>query len=99
MIFPQYRFKRNSDTLIGFKAMGDDYFNKHVFKPLAAKIGIKEGKVPYSARHTYSDKLKNAEGTDKAKAGLMGHTDYAFTQSHYQSADMEDLLAVAVSIE
>ena len=99
LLFPQYCFKRQNDVLKGFKQMGDDYFNKHVFKPLAAKLGFSEGKVPYSARHTYSDKLKNAEGTDKAKASMIGHTDYAFTQSHYQSTDLEDLLAVAISIE
>ena len=29
----------------------------------------------------------------------MGHTDYAFTRSHYQSTDMDDLLDVATSIE
>ena len=35
----------------------------------------------------------------KTKAGLMGHTDYAFTQSHYQSTDLDDLITVAVSME
>lgn len=99
LLFPQYRFRRDHDELLGFKQMTDDYFNKHVFKPLAARIGIADGKVPYSARHTYSDKLKNAEGTDKAKASMIGHTDYAFTQSHYQSTDLEDLLTIAISME
>lgn len=99
LLFPMYQLKRNSGLFKGFKPMTDEYLNKHVFKPLSASLGIADGKVPYSARHTYSDKLKNAEGTNKAKAGLMGHTDYAFTQSHYQSTDMDDLLAVAVSIE
>ena len=54
---------------------------------------------PTSARHTYSDKLKGATGSDKAKAGLMGHTDYAFTQSKYQSTSIDDLLEVVTSIE
>jgi len=99
LLFPQYGFTRKKGLFQGFKQMTDDYFNKHVFKPLTANLGIAEGKVPYSARHTYSDKLKRAEGTDKAKAGLMGHTDYAFTKSHYQSTDIDDLLEVAVSLE
>ena len=79
--------------------MDDSYFRESAFKPLMASQGIADGKVPYSARHTYSDKLKKAEGSDKAKAGLMGHTDYAFTQSHYQTTDLDDLLEVAISIE
>lgn len=75
------------------------YFRESAFKPLTVSLGIADGKVPYCARHTYSDKLKKAEGSDKAKAGLMGHTDYAFTQSHYQSTDLDDLLEVAISLE
>lgn len=98
LLFPQYKFNRSETKLTALKQMSDEYLNKHVFKPLSARLGVEPGKVPYSARHTYSDKLKAAEGSDKAKAGLMGHTDYAFTQSHYQSTDMDDLLAVAVSI-
>lgn len=99
LIFPMYRFRRNNDQLAELKPMSDEYFNKHVFKPLCSRLCIAEGKVPYSARHTYSDKLKRAEGDDKTKAGLMGHTDYAFTQAKYQSTDLDDLLAVAVSIK
>lgn len=99
MIFPMYQLTRQKRQFKGFKPMTDEYFNKHVFKPLMAKLGIAEGKVPYAARHTYSDKLKRADGSDKAKAGLMGHTDYAFTQSHYQSTDLDDLIEVATTIE
>lgn len=102
-IFPQYQFSRRKKdeepVLICFKQMTDAYFREDIFKPMMSALGIAEGKVPYSARHSYSDKLKRAEGTDKAKAGLMGHTDYAFTQSHYQSSDLDDLLEIAVSIE
>lgn len=99
LLFPQYVFNRKKTALSGFRQMTDAYFREDVFKPLCARLGIAEGKVPYSARHTYSDKLKRAEGTAKAKAGLMGHTDYAFTASHYQSTDMDDLLEIAATIE
>ena len=99
LIFPQYQFRKGKDILSGFKQMTDAYFREMVFKPMMQRLGIAEGKVPYCARHTYSDKLKRAEGSDKTKAGLMGHTDYAFTQSHYQSTDIDDLLEVAVSLE
>ena len=99
LLFPQYCFRRNKGTLTGFKQMTDDYLRKAVFQPMMARLGIAEGKVPYSARHSYSDKLKRATGDEKAKAGLMGHTYYAFTQSHYQSTDLDDLLDIATSME
>lgn len=99
LLFPRHVRKRGKDFLTGFTQMSDAYFRESVFKPMMARLGIAEGKVPYSTRHTYSDKLKNAEGSDKAKAGLMGHTNYAFTRDHYQSTDMDDLLAVAISME
>lgn len=99
LIFPQYLFDHKGEKLKKLKPMSDAYFREITFKPLMKKLGIAEGKVPYSARHSYSDKLKRAEGSEKAKAGLMGHTDYAFTQSHYQSTDMDDLLEIALSIE
>lgn len=100
LLFPQYRFNRKAPPeLTDFKQMNHEYFNKHIFKPMMKSLGIAENKTPYAARHTYSDKLKRAGGDDKTKAGLMGHTDYAFTRSHYQSTDMDDLLDVATSIE
>ena len=100
LLFPQYRFNRKTPPeLTDFKQMNHEYFNKHIFKPMMKSLGIAENKTPYAARHTYSDKLKRAGGDDKTKAGLMGHTDYAFTRSHYQSTDMDDLLDVATSIE
>jgi len=58
--------------------MTDEYLNKHVFKPLSERLGIAPGKVPYSARHTYSDKLKAAEGSyyfnNTAEARTLGQT-------------------------
>ena len=100
LIFPRYQFTRKKPvTFVGFLPFSHEYFNKHVFKPMMKELNIAEGKVPYCARHTYSDKLKRADGDAKTKAGLMGHTDYAFTQQHYQSTDMDDLLNVATSIE
>lgn len=103
LLFPQYQFSRKKkdeiQVLLCFKQMTDAYFRENIFKPMMAALHIAEGKVPYSARHSYSDKLKRADGAEKAKAGLMGHTDYAFTKSHYQSADMDDLLEIATTIE
>ena len=53
----------------------------------------------YSARHTYSDKLKQAAGDKKDKAALIGHTDYDFTQHRYQSSSLEDLAKVVDPIK
>jgi integrase len=72
------------------KQMTHEYFRKHCFDPLMAKLGI-TGKVPYSCRHTYSNLLKNAPGDTGDKARLMGHADYTFTQEKYQSSTVKDL--------
>jgi integrase len=83
----------------GYKVMTDNYFNKFAFRPLADRLGIPKGKVPYSARHTFSDKLKDADGTDKTKASLIGHSDYKFTQKKYQSTNLDELKTAMDSIK
>lgn len=98
LLFPQYCYNKKGD-FVGYKQMSHEYFNKHIFKPLMAKLGIAEGKTPYCARHTYSDKLKKVNTDDKTKAAVMGHTDYKFTQTHYQSTDIEDLRQLANGIK
>lgn len=98
LLFPQYCYNKKKE-FIGYKQMSHDYFNKHIFKPMMQRLGIAEGKTPYCARHTYSDKAKRAKGTDKVKAEVMGHTDYNFTQTHYQSTDVEDLKEFVFSVE
>ena len=97
-LFPMYVFNRKGDFK-GFKVMNDNYFNKYAFRPLADKLGIPKNKVPYSARHTFSDKLKDADGTDKVKASLIGHSDYKFTQKKYQSTNLEELQTAMNSIK
>ena len=97
-LFPQLTYNRKKE-FTGYKEMSDAYFREHVFKPLMDRLGIAEGKVPYGARHTYSDKLKDAAGDDKTKAAIMGHTDYQFTQKRYQSTSIDDIKKVAESIE
>ena len=98
ILFPQYMRNRKGE-FTGYKKMTDAYFRESVFKPLMARLGIAEGKVPYCARHTYSDKLKHADGDDKAKAAIFGHTDYDFTRKRYQSTDLQDIKAVGDSIK
>jgi len=104
LIFPQYCFTRASKEqpvplFTGFKQMSDNYFREMVFKPLCARLGIAEGKVPYAARHTFSNMLKTAEGADIDKARLIGHSDYTFTQTKYQTTDLDELAAVVDSIK
>ena len=97
-LFPMHILSRKGE-LKGYKVMTDNYFNKYAFRPLADRLGIPKHKVPYSARHTFSDKLKNAEGTDKTKAALIGHSDYKFTQQAYQSTNRDELLASVDSMK
>lgn len=78
--------------------MSVNYLDESVFKPMANELGI-VGKVPYSARHSYADKLKHAEGDDKDKAALIGHTTFDFTRQQYQSSPLEDLKAVTDTIQ
>ena len=100
LVFPQYTFARGKKaTFRGFKQMTDNYLRENVFKPLCARLGIADGKVPYAARHTFSNKLKKAEGTDTEKAALIGHTSYEFTKKAYQSSNLDELLAVVDSIK
>jgi len=104
LIFPQYTFakaskKRPVAPFAGFKQMSDNYFRENSFKPICAALGIAEGKVPYAARHTFSNKLKTAVGDDRDKAALIGHSDYTFTQTKYQTTNEEELLAVVDSIK
>ena len=97
LLFPM-RVTSRKGEFQGYRRMSDDYFNKHVFKPLSARLGIAAGKVPYSARHTFSDKLKKASGDSMDKARLIGHTDYAFTQEKYQSTSVDELREIVDSM-
>ena len=103
LLFPRYEFERKSKKaqipkLIRFKEMTDSYFRESVFKPMMAALGIADGKVPYCARHTYSDLLKKAEGEDIDKAALMGHSNYTFTQTNYQSSNLEEMNEITKSL-
>jgi len=93
LLFPMRVFSRKG-TFQGYRQMSDSYFRESVFKPMMARLGIAEGKVPYGARHTYANKLKKAEGADIDKAALIGHSDYTFTQTHYQTTNIEELAAI-----
>lgn len=97
-LFPMHIYSRKGEFK-GYKVMHHNYFSKYAFRPMADRLGIPKNKVPYSARHTFSDKLKDADGTDKTKAALIGHSDYKFTQQKYQSDNIDDLIAAMVSIK
>ena len=104
LVFPQYVFSKASKKnpiplLVEFKQMSDNYLRENVFKPMMARLGIAEGKVPYATRHTFTNKLKGADGNDIDKAALAGHSDYTFTQTKYQSTNLDELLAVVDSFK
>lgn len=79
--------------------MTDEFLREKVFYPLMERIGLQSipqpGEraryVPYSCRHFFANLLKDASGSDKDKAALIGHSDYETTVRVYQS---EDLLAM-----
>ncbi|MBO7709896.1 MAG: tyrosine-type recombinase/integrase [Lachnospiraceae bacterium] len=103
LVFPMYKFGKPSKKapvplFTGFKQMTDNYFRESVFKRICAALGIAEGKVPYAARHTFSNKLKHASGDDIDKARLIGHSDYTFTQTKYQTTDLDELKSVVESM-
>lgn len=99
LLFPMYQFDRKKEKLQCFKQMRDDYLNKFVFKPMAAKLGLPPEKVPYCARHSFADLLKDADGSDKNKAALIGHSNYLFTQKYYQSDTIEELAKLISSFD
>ena len=97
-LFPQYCYRIHTTEFTGFKKMSTKYYNESAFKPLMKKLGI-ENRVPYSARHSYADKLKKAKGDDRDKAALIGHTNLDFTRQQYMSSPLEDLKAVVDTIK
>lgn len=99
LLFPMYAFtKSEKPKFKEFRQMTDNYFRVFVFKPMMKKLNISGEKVPYSARHTFSNRLKKADGDARDKAALMGHTDYSFTQAAYQTTTREELKNIVDSI-
>ena len=86
-----YIFPRPDGTQMSAK-----YFRDNFFYAALAAVGIQpiptDGAsavyVPYSCRHTFSNLLKNAPGSDVDKAALIGHASYDTTKKLYQSDDM-----------
>ena len=101
-IEPYILQKMQSDCIFLFPKddgtqMSARYFRDVFFYPVLAAAGIqpmptKEKPatyVPYSCRHTFANLLKDVPGSDKDKAGIMGHVDYATTKRFYQSAELD----------
>lgn len=82
------------------------YFRDACFYPVLAAAGIQPIPdaehpayyVPYSCRHTFANMLKACTGSDKDKAGLIGHEDYRTTKRHYQSAEIEALTQIILQM-
>ena len=62
------------------------------------RLGITD-RVPYSTRHTYSNKIKGIEGADRDKADLMGHSSYELTKKVYQTTSIEDRKKITDKLE
>ena len=82
--------------------MSANYFRDNYFYQVLDAAGIQPMPtqenpayyVPYSCRHTFANMLKNVPGSDKDKAGLIGHEDYNTTKKHYQSVELEALKSI-----
>lgn len=92
LLFPRIDRNRKGE-FTGYSIMPERYFNKFIWKPMMAELGI-VGKVPYAARHTYANKMKKAAGDEKDKAALMGHASYETTRKHYQTTSLEEIKAI-----
>ncbi len=76
----------------------DRTYREECFYPTLSRLGIqpipKAGEkpfyMPYSCRHTFATKMKNAVGSDRDKAALMGHTSYEMTLK-YQHEDLTSM--------
>ena len=93
----EYLFPRDDGS-----AMSAKYFRDNYFYPVLAAAGIQPVPtpdqppryVPKSCRHTFANLLKDVPGSDKDKAGLLGHEDYNTTKKHYQSVELDALKAI-----
>ena len=92
LLFPRIDHDRSGNPT-GYSQMPVRYFNRHIWQPLMAKLGI-VGKVPYATRHTYANKIKRLVGDDRDKAGLMGHASYSTTREHYQTTTLAEKQAI-----
>lgn len=103
------KLSQNSDFLFpkdDGTQMSAKYFRDNYFYPVLAAAGIQPMPtkdkpatyVPYSCRHTFANLLKNAPGSDKDKAGLMGHEEYETTKKHYQSSELDNLKVIINSL-
>jgi integrase len=85
----------------------DEFLREKVFYPLLEKLNIQKvptvGEraeyVPYSCRHFFSNLLKDAAGSDKDKAALIGHSDYETTKRIYQSEDLHAMKIITDSFK
>lgn len=72
---------------------------RKVFNEVLKAAGItRQGITPYSCRHTFATMLMRvADGSDKEKIQLMGHTSAIMT-AHYQHPELEDLRKITDAI-
>ena len=97
----EYIFTKDDGT-----KMSANYFRSVYFYKVLEAAGIQKAPTkdapayytPYSARHAFANLLKDVAGSDKDKAGLIGHEDYKTTKKHYQSVELEALKAIIKQI-
>lgn len=81
----------------GDKKMRDDKYRKNYYYPTLEKIGV-SAIEPHGCRRWFSSKIDKYCDDKVGMALVMGHTDPAFTQRKYVTADMDRLQNVIDSI-
>ena len=96
-----FLFPKDDGTQMTAKYFRDTYFYPVLFAAGIQPLPTKDHPAtwtPYSCRHAFANLLKDAPGSDKDKAALMGHTEYRTTQKHYQTATLEALKNIINSL-
>lgn len=97
----EYLFPRDDGQRMTANYFRDNYFYKVLDAAGIQPMPTPEQPayyVPYSARHAFANLLKDAPGSDKDKAGLIGHEDYKTTKKHYQSAELDALRKIVSAL-
>jgi integrase len=96
-----YLFPKDDGTRISANYFRDVYFYKVLDAAGIQPLPTPDKPayyVPYSARHAFANLLKDVPGSDKDKAGLIGHEDYKTTKKHYQSVELDALRRIIAEI-
>jgi integrase len=68
-------------------------FREECYKPCVAALPIRP-LMPHECRHTFASLLDSVDGSDKAKAMILGHSDYKISKDVYIHKTLPDLRSI-----